>query len=472
MVPNYHRDVGDTFRKTALSLIRTSKSLNIWTGDQRKKERKSLPSWVPDWSATYSPADCRRLETLGVYDIHNPWTLLISKDEKEYWTDVKDSVQQLRVWLEQRVHRPHDERRRELPMIFKSARSLGADLLRSNEEHQDELSVLMRTIGKELYTLIPFFRRMGRRKIPLSRVFRWTNMGGNIQTMVPTSVLLPSSKESVPRNILIRYFERNKAKSLSSKHTLLIDRILMDEVERVGPPLWNWTDVDAAQTLLDWIKLFCDGLCRTELDRSALFQFAQTMVSGVCVDDMHSRQAQDEDLPVLVDWLDRLLSGTYDFTRRLPQGCSTDPDQSNITGTGWIPLQQSIQRATESRVFFVTKTGLPGLGPPSTEPGDEINLLPGGKSHFILRPKRTEPKDYHGVPAMEVIGDCYWHGKFSVWKEKEEEQGTDESDNDEPDNDKPDNDSYPQGGLPFELSIPYLSERDIWRPTMDRIALV
>ncbi|KAI1130742.1 hypothetical protein F5Y10DRAFT_235072 [Nemania abortiva] len=40
---------------------------------------------------------------------------------------------------------------------------------------------------------------------------------------------------------------------------------------------------------------------------------------------------------------------------------------------------------TEGRVFFQTHDGTLGLGPASMDSGDEIHILPGGRTHFVLR---------------------------------------------------------------------------------------
>lgn len=100
VVPDYNVDVSETFRRTACALIQATHSLDVWTGDQRRKNSKDLPSWVPDWSAIPNLSDTRRLETLSVYNACRNWSFRIVEDEEQYWACVRVSLEELRNWLE------------------------------------------------------------------------------------------------------------------------------------------------------------------------------------------------------------------------------------------------------------------------------------------------------------------------------------------------------------------------------------
>jgi hypothetical protein len=60
-------------------------------------------------------------------------------------------------------------------------------------------------------------------------------------------------------------------------------------------------------------------------------------------------------------------------------------------------------RSYSHRVLFQTSTGLIGIGPPSLQPDDNIFLLQGGRTPFILR---ELPKS----GTYELVGGCYVHG--------------------------------------------------------------
>jgi hypothetical protein len=77
-------------------------------------------------------------------------------------------------------------------------------------------------------------------------------------------------------------------------------------------------------------------------------------------------------------------------------------------------IDKSIITATLSR-RLICGTGLVGLGPANTERGDEVYLLVGAKTPFVLR--RTQPGEIHEDgkevnvgSRFEIVGDCYVQG--------------------------------------------------------------
>jgi hypothetical protein len=66
---------------------------------------------------------------------------------------------------------------------------------------------------------------------------------------------------------------------------------------------------------------------------------------------------------------------------------------------------QQIRLATESRMFFETEHGI-GLGPASMRAGDTVHILPGGRTHFVLRQTGVEPVS--GDFIYDIIGDCFF----------------------------------------------------------------
>ncbi|KAF8857796.1 hypothetical protein BDZ45DRAFT_674423 [Acephala macrosclerotiorum] len=61
-----------------------------------------------------------------------------------------------------------------------------------------------------------------------------------------------------------------------------------------------------------------------------------------------------------------------------------------------------IVRSTKGRRFFITENGYMGLGRP--EVGDEVWVLFGGDTPFVLRPSTSDPG------CHLLVGDCYVHG--------------------------------------------------------------
>lgn len=84
VVPDYTLDVAEIYRDTALSLIESSSSLDVWIGDQRRRNSKELPSCVPDWSAIFHPSNTRRLEIRNAYDVSDGWNIPVVRNDEDY----------------------------------------------------------------------------------------------------------------------------------------------------------------------------------------------------------------------------------------------------------------------------------------------------------------------------------------------------------------------------------------------------
>jgi len=75
-------------------------------------------------------------------------------------------------------------------------------------------------------------------------------------------------------------------------------------------------------------------------------------------------------------------------------------------------INETIQSATTDRKFFMTAQGFMGLGPKEMEVGDEVAVLVGGHTPFILRRGGEKVIDT-GVGSKQcytLVGDTYVHG--------------------------------------------------------------
>lgn len=93
--PNYELDVLQTYRATVLALIGKGGTLACWTGDQKRKFNRGLPSWIPDWSTAVENGDKRRIDLYDRYGENCGWTLKIIETEREYWITVQDELELL-----------------------------------------------------------------------------------------------------------------------------------------------------------------------------------------------------------------------------------------------------------------------------------------------------------------------------------------------------------------------------------------
>lgn len=91
--PDYQLEVFETYRATALALIGKGGSLACWTGDQKRKFNRGLPSWIPDWSTAVENGDKRRMDLFESYRANCGWTLRIVESEIQYWNAVEDEME-------------------------------------------------------------------------------------------------------------------------------------------------------------------------------------------------------------------------------------------------------------------------------------------------------------------------------------------------------------------------------------------
>jgi hypothetical protein len=69
----------------------------------------------------------------------------------------------------------------------------------------------------------------------------------------------------------------------------------------------------------------------------------------------------------------------------------------------------SVKANTFLRRIFITDHSYMGLGPPNLQPGDEIHVLLGGRTPFVLRPVHAIEGPVPFFLYM-LVGDCYLHG--------------------------------------------------------------
>jgi hypothetical protein len=99
--------------------------------------------------------------------------------------------------------------------------------------------------------------------------------------------------------------------------------------------------------------------------------------------------------------------GTYGtdgvgFSTLGPRDPSLSHDHDNTIGT-------SVKTNTFLRSFFITDGGHMGLGPLKLRAGDEVHVLIGGRTPFVLRPQEVVEGPY-SLQLYFLVGDCYLHG--------------------------------------------------------------
>ncbi|KAJ0109981.1 hypothetical protein J7T55_014783 [Diaporthe amygdali] len=470
--PDYKLDVYETYRATALSLIRDGQSLACWAGDQKRKFHRGLPSWIPDWSAALDPGDKRRMDFIDNYNANSGWTLQFVEDELSYWITVEEQMKQLMESSTSRsVRLPQSlghfviqymaflkQRDRSLPFKVDAddLRESGVDRLEWNEQHGIvSRSNLNHLKWCQLRGISP---RSG-----MSLLSRWIDDLENWFEAKPQDDSVKYKEIHVEirrhlRDLGVAVEDTNlemaRRKSDAELALLEIESIILttplDCVDAVGSRLLGWADTKSAMsTLASWLHLPDPNVVfRSDddeeeiwLDPGRVRPFAKTIIGGISCLGVRSRNANEVDFAPLENWVRQSLA-VEDF--------AVPPS----------PFFEAVQDATDGRVFFLTRDGSMGLGPASMQNGDTIHILPSGRTHFVLRkkiadidfPNLDDPRWIKDLKyaQYELIGDCYLHTDDRLENQFSSEE--------EP---------VVEGSLPFELlGTSYLKSMSLERKTI------
>jgi hypothetical protein len=216
---------------------------------------------------------------------------------------------------------------------------------------------------------------------------------------------------------------------LSSTNVLGISGIVFDvvhEIGSVGVGGYNGGQrITQMETLNQWMEQV--KILQTKHDKyvqggTYFTAFWRTLLADSVLPD----QQRLDPHRISADWRVSTKS-TYSLLRR------TRPTDAIIWSLWWLwrndkirpgvmiqavrDIGSSVTRATAERRFFVTSKGYLGLGPENTRVGDEISLLLGGSTPFLLR--RSAPLNYQYRSELHysryegtymLLGDCYVHG--------------------------------------------------------------
>lgn len=196
-----------------------------------------------------------------------------------------------------------------------------------------------------------------------------------------------------------------------SQETFTIHTSWVGRVSGIGPRLLGFSNGEAARyNLTHWIPMAKELMAETStvlpsssrshgrrpvmetpcVNEALLQAFARTIIGAVIDDGNSCRKADVADHRALAEWLQKVA---------MPQ----QKHRASNYHAPPSPFYESIRRATDGRVFFVTETGTMGLGPASMQHKDEVHIFPGGRSHFVLRRAAT----LSSTDRYELVGDCF-----------------------------------------------------------------
>jgi hypothetical protein len=171
---------------------------------------------------------------------------------------------------------------------------------------------------------------------------------------------------------------------------LHVDGLRIDQVTHVVPYLGKPSIIRAERprNILEWEEacLIVSKSVFGDADSSVPEAHWTTMISGIC--DNHIKPTRSE-----YDLLKSFLKSTAAKERLSPDLEARNQD-----------LSLQIRRLSQSKTFFCTQGGRIGLGPISTQPGDQICIFYKGFTPFIIHPKPELGSKY------QFIGDSYTYG--------------------------------------------------------------
>lgn len=420
---DYTISVNDVYKQTAISLLKSTQTLAFLSGNQTRKNRRDLPSWVPDWGAIIEPGDRARAAVIDLYQANHQWAHVRATNKCTYWesvaVDLRTLIRTLRLRSESINHKWRDSLPTELFLALgryrNFIRSLPAPcpgarpILGRIMEDTHALSAIIGSssaLSHDMGSTRSFFRDFNN----LNGAFSW------LLHLFPwcyphrayRGEILPGPGWIDWR---LYYFTGTKLDILN------MQSLYTDTATAVGDRLVTWdsgSENHALQVVYSWLKI---AGTLNSIEHQLII--ANALVGGLRAveteDDesvsyvkLGSQAESEHEKANLVHWfathlvpaVDRVMEGTPDYRPLsalvLPSRLDNKPPSAMYNPQHF---DIAMKLATEGRALFVTATGSVGLGPSSVLPGDEVHILRSGQTHMVLR------KTFHS--AFKLIGDCY-----------------------------------------------------------------
>jgi hypothetical protein len=374
IVPNYSHNVPRVFQSTVLDIIQTMGSLDVLAGDLGRKDRQDLPSWVPDWSATYDDLDRRRSEDTRSYNA--------TDDSVIYVQDIRDT---------------------ELSGIRHFLGTIG-----ENAEG-DQVTRFNGILGTSDWT-------------------KWLPDDDHGSPNEPTCL-------TAIENF---YTARGSAACLQNLEdgVIKVAGLHIDKISSIAHTAFSEEDV--LSVVRSWALLICKRFAFAgEQSYRTGGTLGDTFRKVICADlvgSNHSipsttRRLDDDDHDMIAAWILQGLDPQTSVLRTAEQTAQAcwemcedlgNPESlSKRKGTISPAIDAAIRSATVRRTLFITDKGYIGLGPAKMRENDHLYILLGSRTPFILRNAgsrrilRRPGRLRLGGPerkCLEVVGDCYAPG--------------------------------------------------------------
>ena len=375
LIPDYSSSEIEVFRQATLESIYATEDLSLFSTELGRKFRDDLPTWVPDWGAPGGSMYASRAEALELYN---------ASPGKATRSSVQPIGQDALVLEAKRI-----ETVRYVGEVMwgydakHNQRTLTEwwHMLRGLDSEFKTGSVLPLDLWRVLCADIMYFPQ-------LSNSRRRTQFTDELMfiTWARLSKLSPFQNETI-------------APTIWSKEAIMwMDLVIL------WPNAMHLSFIDDEDTSTDFCPYMVPDGTTALMDQNR--NVALSLIDALKElhwDYLNMRMEPRKEGP----WRRLFAKGLK--TLREHFGSDVHLDLGKVAN--FIPaVNESIDAATFSRRLIVGPKCV-GLGPAGTAVGDQIFLLTGGKTPFMLR-WRERDAIYPSQQKYEIVGDCYVHGRM------------------------------------------------------------
>jgi hypothetical protein len=371
LTPDYSRTTTEAYRETTIDIIRASNTLEVLSGDVGRKNRQDLPSWVPDWSATFGDHDRERVPFLSQYNAcgevgSTHADAPPSPQTKQQLTLLAESLEAkdgLEAFLPNCLSRAIQEYGRK----YQSCRDICTKLVERCDPQGHHYAGTFTTPG--------FIKDN-----PLIPQRRFTNQD------LPTEPMGAREKAvwvDKPWEGCLR---------MRGKHIAVV-------AHSFNPVYTSSSMESVSDTIMDWLKNALRYI-EDQTTQQIMKEFVTTLLSAVKKTPTGFERLEDQDQPAILEWFYARIEG-----KEISEG--------RFTAVEFDAFTDVFKLSVTMRGFFITDDGRMGLGPTSTTQGDIVYVLPGGNLPFILRqadPPAAVEKHIRVSQTFTLVGDCFLHG--------------------------------------------------------------
>ncbi|KAF2751035.1 hypothetical protein M011DRAFT_191332 [Sporormia fimetaria CBS 119925] len=369
MLPDYSLSVRQVFVTATLNGIWATKSLSVFQSDVDRKARHDLPSWVPDWGAAgdYGPL-AARADATELYDASPGATKAIVLGKWQY------KVEKMGLW---RTMARDISRYPSFPPLgvkggLVDTVTYTGEIMRSDFPLSVRSTITAWSLDYRRLTSDDSLSQVDRGdfwRLLCADVTHHTRLGLHQRALPDDEAMF-----------VCWALKSERSPYTDGKHQSKVKPVLEEDVSTVYGR--NWCSFMRGKVLRP-TKLFPH--CLSGADMHAAEPYLDERLEWREIRSPHS----------VVRGLNRSLMPTWGAESRIHATQNT----GQLAAT---QMDHSIMTATLYRRMFVTERGYVGLGPALMDKGDEVYVLEGGKTPFVLRKEKGGNK--------VLVGDCYVNG--------------------------------------------------------------